>query len=52
MLAFLLGSLFGIALIIVKKKTLKSQIPFGPFLASGALITVLFFDWFSFFKNW
>lgn len=52
MLSFLLGSLFGIALIAAKKKTLKSQIPFGPFLASGAIIAVLFLEWFPLLKNW
>jgi prepilin signal peptidase PulO-like enzyme (type II secretory pathway) len=51
-LAFLLGSLVGIILIIAKKKTLKSQIPFGPFLASGALIIILIFEFFPALQNW
>jgi prepilin signal peptidase PulO-like enzyme (type II secretory pathway) len=47
-----LGSLFGIALIAAKKKTLKSQIPFGPFLASGAVIVVLALEFFPVLRNW
>jgi len=52
MLAFLLGSLLGIALIAIKKKTLKSQIPFGPFLASGAIIITLAFELFPSLRGW
>jgi len=49
-LAFLSGAAVGIVLIILKKKGLKSELPFGPFLA-GATILVLFYshiltDWF------
>lgn len=36
-LAFFLGAAAGIGLIIFGQKTLKSQIPFGPFLIAGAL---------------
>ena len=36
-LAFGLGALVGVSLILLGKKTLKSQIPFGPFLVAGAL---------------
>ena len=39
-LSFIFGALVGITLVLAKKKTLKSQIPFGPFL-SGATIIVL-----------
>ncbi|MDA1043668.1 MAG: prepilin peptidase [Verrucomicrobia bacterium] len=34
----LIGSMAGITLIIVKKKELQSKIPYGPFLALGALV--------------
>lgn len=40
-LAFLFGAAVSIILLISKKKTLKSEIPFGPFL-SGATFVVLF----------
>ncbi len=52
MLAFLLGSIVGISLVIAKKKTLKSQIPFGPFLVSGAVIIILAFEFFPALSNW
>ncbi|MDX9714726.1 MAG: prepilin peptidase [Dissulfurispiraceae bacterium] len=38
----LTGSLFGIFLMIFKGKNRKTKIPFGPFLAAGALITLFF----------
>lgn len=40
-LSSLLGSLIGITVMIVQKKNLKTAIPFGPFLAVGA-VTYLF----------
>jgi leader peptidase (prepilin peptidase) / N-methyltransferase len=41
--AFFAGAIFGIFLIIFKKKSLKSKVPFGPFLISGAIFS-FFFD--------
>ena len=45
------GSVFGIAQIVISKKHLRSEIPFGPYLALGALISLfwgkLFFAWYS-----
>lgn len=41
-LAFLSGALVGLSLIAVGSKTLKSQIPFGPFLSAGTIFTILF----------
>lgn len=40
-LGFLLGSVFGIALMVARRAGRKSKIPFGPFLAAGAYLTVL-----------
>jgi leader peptidase (prepilin peptidase) / N-methyltransferase len=37
-----LGSIVGMFQILVQKKSRKSLIPFGPFLASGTLITLLY----------
>lgn len=39
-LAFLSGALVGIFLIVFKKKGLKSQVPFGPFLILGAFLAL------------
>ncbi len=41
-LAFFIGAIIGIGLIIFGKKTLKSEIPFGPFLVTGTLLSLFF----------
>jgi prepilin signal peptidase PulO-like enzyme (type II secretory pathway) len=38
--AFLSGALAGLILMLLKKKTLKSELPFGPFLVAGALFAL------------
>lgn len=43
-LSFLIGSVYGIILIILKKKNLKSQVPFAPFLVFGTFITLLAYN--------
>lgn len=43
-LAFLVGAFASIILMILKKKTLKSQIPFGPFLAGATIVTMFLGD--------
>ena len=40
--AFLIGAIIGIGLISFTKKTLKSEIPFGPFLVTGTLLALFF----------
>jgi len=40
--AFLFGAIIGIGLIILKKKTIKSEVPFGPFLVTGTFIAIFF----------
>ena len=40
-LGFLLGGLFGIALIALKKGGRKTAVPFGPFMLLGVLIAIL-----------
>ncbi len=47
MLAFIIGAAFGIILIGLGKKTLKSQIAFGPFLILGTIITFFLSDFFN-----
>jgi prepilin signal peptidase PulO-like enzyme (type II secretory pathway) len=39
--SFIAGALVGLGLIIMGKKTLKSPLPFGPFLAGATLIVLL-----------
>jgi len=47
---FLYGAVVGVALIVVRVRGRKQQIPFGPFLAAGATTFVLFgepmIDWY------
>jgi len=38
--SYVSGALFGLGLIAFKKKTMKSQIPFGTFLAAGTIIAM------------
>lgn len=39
-IGFFIGSVVGILLIALGKRTMKDMIPFGPFLASGAIATI------------
>ena len=47
--AFIIGAIIGIGLILMKKKTLKSEVPFGPFLVAGTFIA---FFWGQTFIDW
>ena len=40
--SFLIGAIIGIGLILVKRKTMKSEVPFGPFLVIGTFIALFF----------
>jgi len=40
-MGFLLGSVVGLGLVAIRLRTRKDHIPFGPFLAAGAVVTVL-----------
>ncbi len=40
--ASLIGSIVGIAFILIKGKNLKSALPFGPFIFAGAVIALFF----------
>jgi leader peptidase (prepilin peptidase)/N-methyltransferase len=44
MLASLIGSVIGVALMLYQRADAKLAIPFGPFLAGGALISLFFGD--------
>jgi leader peptidase (prepilin peptidase)/N-methyltransferase len=39
--AFLLGGLFGLGLIVTRRGTAKSAIPFGPFMLAGTALALL-----------
>lgn len=40
-MGFVLGALFSLVLIVMKKKTMKDTIPFGPFLVMGSLVCLV-----------
>lgn len=48
-LSFFIGAIIGIGLIISGKKTLKSEVPFGPFLVTGTFIALF---WGKEIINW
>ncbi|MBI2626175.1 MAG: prepilin peptidase [Candidatus Nealsonbacteria bacterium] len=48
-LAFLIGAIMGLGLIILGKKTIKSEVPFGPFLVVGTFIALF---WGKEIINW
>jgi len=39
-LSFLIGAIIGLGLIFKRRKTMKSEMPFGPFLIAGTLIAL------------
>jgi leader peptidase (prepilin peptidase)/N-methyltransferase len=48
-LAFFIGAIIGVGLIITGKKTLKSEVPFGPFLVTGTFMAMF---WGQKIINW
>ena len=43
-LAFAIGAVYGIILIALKKKQMKSQLPFAPFLIVGTFLALFYYD--------
>jgi prepilin signal peptidase PulO-like enzyme (type II secretory pathway) len=41
-LGFLIGSIISVALIFTKRVGRKDQIPFGPYVGAGAIVTLFF----------
>ena len=52
MLSFTIGALVSVGLIAVSKKTMKSQVPFAPFLITGTFLVVILPQIFPFLKYW
>ncbi len=52
----ILGGIAAVALMIAKKRTRRETIPFGPFLAVAAMVTMLWgnsiLDWYFSIMNW
>ncbi|MCD7873886.1 MAG: hypothetical protein LUH17_02650 [Acidaminococcaceae bacterium] len=49
MLAFILGGVIGVLLLVTGIKQRKDPIPFGPFLCTGAYIALLFSPYLLYF---
>jgi leader peptidase (prepilin peptidase) / N-methyltransferase len=47
--AFMAGAVVGLALILLKKKGMKSEVPFGPFLIGGTFVALF---WGKFLVDW
>ncbi len=41
-LSFLIGAIFGLFFIVTKRKTIKSAIPFGPFISIAVYLTIFY----------
>lgn len=44
--AVIIGAIFGLCLIVVRKKRMSDPIPFGPFLLVGAALAMIWGEWF------
>lgn len=51
-LSFFIGSVCSIILLAMKKKTMKSQVPFAPFLVSAIILIILLPEIFPSLKYW
>lgn len=51
-LASIMGTLVGIPLMLIKRAGRKLAIPFGPFLATAALVYLFFVDWIDPVARW
>lgn len=52
MLSFTIGALISVGLIAVSKKTMKSQVPFAPFLITGVFLVIILPEIFPILKYW
>jgi len=50
-IAYMIGAVVSLGLIAMKKKTWKSQVPFGPFLVAGTLAVMFFSAQLQFWAN-
>ena len=52
MLSFTIGAIVSVGLISVSKKTMKSQVPFAPFLITGTFLAIILPKMFPILKYW
>lgn len=46
LIAFCVGAIYGVTLMAMHRKTMKSEVPFGPFLIMGMIVTFLLVGFF------
>jgi len=46
-ISYLVGAIIGIGIIFLKKGTMKTEVPFGPFLIFGTFVALFFGDFLS-----
>ena len=51
-LSSIIGSLWGLSLVVLNKKAFSETLPYGPFLALGALLTLFFQDTILYFLGY
>lgn len=52
MLSFAIGAIISVGLIVVSKKTMKSQVPFAPFFITGAFLIIVLPQIFPALRYW
>jgi leader peptidase (prepilin peptidase)/N-methyltransferase len=52
MISFTIGALISVGLIALSKKTMKSQVPFAPFLITGTFLVIILPKIFPMLKYW
>ncbi len=52
MVSSILGSLWGLSLVLLRKQNLKEAIPYGPFLAAAGIITLFYGEHILFFLGY
>lgn len=51
MISFIVGAVISVGLIAVSRKTMKSQVPFAPFLITGTFLAIMLPQMFPLLKN-
>jgi prepilin signal peptidase PulO-like enzyme (type II secretory pathway) len=50
--SFMAGTAVGVVLLALRKKGVRSKVPFGPFMLLGAIVTVVYYEKLSYFLRY